>query len=241
VNALVLVLAAASFVGALVILADTVSPRARRRHAAVDAVHRVSGFAGRRPRKAELSPLVATAGEAGRRLATARFRERLPQRLAAAGLAGRVSPEAFLALRLGLTAVGVLGGLCLGTVAHLGGRTVLLTAALGTAAFLAPTYVLERKARSRRQSIHDELPDALDLLAVTVEAGLGLHASMARIAQTAKGPLADELALVLTELRVGDSSERALQRMAKRLQSQEVESLVRSLVQGEQLGLKHGQ
>ncbi len=238
---LLLVLAAAAFVGALVTLADTVSPRARRRYAAVDAVRRVAGFTGRRTHRKELAPLVATAGDAGRRLASARFRGRLPQRLAAAGLAGRLSPEAFFALRLGLTAVGVLTGVCLGAVGHLGGRTLLLAAAFGTGAFLTPTYILERKARSRRQSIHDELPDALDLLAVTVEAGLGLHAAMARIAQTAKGPLADELTLVLTELRVGDSSERALSRMAKRLQSPEVESLVRSLLQGEQLGLSLGQ
>ncbi|MGZ4333110.1 MAG: type II secretion system F family protein [Gaiellaceae bacterium] len=240
-SVLLLLLAAASFVGSLVILADNVSPSARRRHAAVAAVRRVAGFSDRRPWRRSSSPLLTAMEQAGTRASTARFRERLPQRLAAAGLAGRVTVEAFLAFRIGLTALGVLGGLCLGAVGAVGSRTLLLCIALGAVAFLAPSYVLERRARSRRQRIHDELPDALDLLAVTVEAGLGLYAAIARIAQTSKGPLADEFALVLTELRVGDSSDRALNRMAKRLQSREVESLVRSLIQGEQLGLSLAQ
>ena len=63
------------------------------------------------------------------------------------------------------------------------------------------------------------------------------YGAIQRLVETTEGPLADEFALVLTELRVGDSSERALKRMAARAQSQEVTSLVRSLVQGEQLGL----
>jgi tight adherence protein C len=114
---------------------------------------------------------------------------------------------------------------------------MLLMIALGGAGFFAPSYWLDRRARTRREKIHAALPDALDLLAVTVEAGLGLYGAIQRLVETSDGPLADELGLVLTELRVGDSSERALKRMADRLQSQEVSSLVRSLIQGEQLGL----
>jgi tight adherence protein C len=116
-------------------------------------------------------------------------------------------------------------------------RTLVLTIALGGLCFLAPGYALDRRAKSRRQQIHAALPDALDLLAVTVEAGLGLHGAIQRLVDTTTGPLADELALVLTEVRVGESSERALKRMADRLQAPEVSSLVRSLIQGEQLGL----
>jgi tight adherence protein C len=237
---LILVLAAASFVGALVILADTVTPAARRRSSAILAVRRAGGTSPRaaRPRT---PAVMETAERLGAHASTARFRERLPQRLAAAGLAGRVSAEAFLALRVGAAAVGALGGLCLAAVAGAGGKSVVVVAGFGAAGFLVPSYALERMARIRRRQIRQELPDALDLLAVTVEAGLGLYAAISRIAQTTSGPLADEFALVLTELRVGDSTERALKRMAKRLQSPEVESLVRSLIQGEQLGLSLAQ
>jgi tight adherence protein C len=237
----VLILAAASFVGSLVVLADTVMPAARRRRSAIVAVQRVAGFTGRRRGARPVTRSQVLAQQLGLRASTARFRERLPQKLAAAGLAGRVTPEAYLAFRLGSAAVGVLAGLCLSAVADLGSRTLLLCIVFGVAGFVVPTYVLERRARTRRQRIHAELPDALDLLAVTVEAGLGLHGAIARMAEATKGPLSEELALVLTELRVGDSSERALNRMAKRLQSPEVESLVRSLIQGEQLGLSLAQ
>ena len=236
-----LFVAAAAFVASLVILADNVAPRARRRRNALEAVRRVAGFSGRRQTARPLSRTQVMARELGLRASTSRFRDRLPQRLAAAGLAGRVTPEAFLAFRLGATAVALLCGLCLATVGHVGSRTALVMAAFGVVGFVGPSYALERKARSRRRRIHDDLPDALDLLAVTVEAGLGLHAAIQRLSETATGPLAEEFALVLTELRVGDSSERALNRMAKRLQSPEVESLVRSLIQGEQLGLSLAQ
>ncbi|HST14281.1 MAG TPA: type II secretion system F family protein [Gaiellaceae bacterium] len=238
---LVLILAASSFVASLVVFADTVMPAARRRRTAIVAVRRVAGFTGRRRLARPATRSQAFAEQFGVRASTARFRERLPQRLATAGLAGRVTPEAFLAFRLGSTAIGVLAGLCLSAVANLGSKSLLLCLGFGVAGFVAPTYVLERRARRRRQRIHADLPDALDLLAVTVEAGLGLHGAIARMAEATTGPLADELTLVLTELRVGDSSERALNRMAKRLQSPEVESLVRSLIQGEQLGLSLAQ
>ena len=117
----------------------------------------------------------------GPRFSTQKFRDSLAQRLAAAGFAGRVTPEAFLAFRTGMAAIGVLGALCLGAIAHLGGRTLLLCFAIGALGFFAPGYALIRKARTRRARIAGELPDALDLLAVTVEAGLGLFGAIERL------------------------------------------------------------
>lgn len=239
---ILLVLAAISFVASLVVLADNVTPNARRRHDAVAAVRRFSGFTGRTRGFRVPDPVVAVAEKVGTRLSTERFRRRLPERLAAAGLAGKLSAEQFLALRAGLAAVGVLGAFCIGAVWSVSGSKLLfLTFGLGVLGFVLPAYVLARRARLRRRRIHDELPDALDLLAVTVEAGLGLFGAVERLVQTSEGPLADEFALVLTEVRVGDSSERALKRMAKRLDSNEMSSFVRSLIQGEQLGLSLAQ
>jgi tight adherence protein C len=237
-----LLVAALSFAAALVVLAETAMPSARRRHDAVATVRRFAGLAGRPRAQREPSAVKTAAEQVGSRFATQRFRERLPERLNAAGLGGKVTVEAFLALRVGVAVLGVLTAFCLGAVGHFGGSKLpLFVAAFGTAAFLTPGFVLERKARARRQAIHEALPDALDLLAVTVEAGLGLYGAIERLMQMSEGPLADEFALVLTELRVGDSSERALKRMAKRLQSPEVASFVRSLIQGEQLGLSLAQ
>ena len=236
---ILLVIAAVSFTACLVILAETATPSARRRHDAVASVRSFTGFAGfgRRTRSPQSSALAA-AEQFGARFATTKFRERLPQRIASAGLAGKVSVEAFIAFRTGLTALAIVGGLCLGAIGGLSsGRTFMLTIALAAVSVLGPGYWLESRAKARRRKIHDALPDALDLLAVTVEAGLGLYGAIQRLVETTEGPLADEFALVLTELRVGDSSERALKRLAARAQSPEVTSLVRSLIQGEQLGI----
>jgi tight adherence protein C len=173
----------------------------------------------------------------GVRVASEKFKRGLPERLAAAGYAGRITPEAFLAVRLGLTALGVLFALCIGVLTSVTGKTLLLCMVFGALGCFGPSLVLNQRARARRRQINAALPDALDLLAVTVEAGLGLFGAIERLVSTTEGPLADEFALVMTELRVGDSSERALKRMAVRLQSPEVASFVRSLIQGEQLGL----
>jgi tight adherence protein C len=235
---LLLVIAALCFAAALVLLAETAMPEARRRHDAVESVRRFSGLASFGRTRGRRAPAVAGAERIGSRFASTKFRDRLPQRLASAGLAGKVTVEAFIAFRAGVAAVGVVGGLCLGAlIGASGGAMLFLAAFIGGVAFLATGYSLEHRAKKRRRAIHAALPDALDLLAVTVEAGLGLYGAIQHLVEMTEGPLADELALVLTEVRVGDSSERALKRMAARLQSKEIESLVRSLIQGEQLGL----
>jgi len=237
-----LIIAAVSFAASLTVLADTALPAARRRRGAVAIVGRYVGST-RRNRRAGRRQVVAFRAlePIGTRLASRKFREALSERIAAAGLAGRVTPEAFLAFRTGIAALGVLAAVATGEIANLGARTLFFGIALGAAGFLAPGYMLLRKARVRRGQISRELPDALDLLAVTVEAGVGLFGAIERLVSTTTGPLADEFALVLTELRVGDSSERALKRMASRLHSQEIASFVRSLIQGEQLGLSLAQ
>jgi tight adherence protein C len=239
---MLLVLAALAFAAAIVIASDSVVPSARRRQMAVAIVRRWSPrAAGNRPGRRS-SPAVVKAAEAvGQRLTTEKVRLGLPDRIAAAGFAGRLTVESFVAMRVGLAAVGTLGGLALGAVfGASAGRVVLLTIALGVFSFLAPGFWLDHRARARREEVRRTLPEALDLLAVTVEAGLGLYGAIQRLVETTTGALADEFALVLTELRVGESSERALKRMAARMNSPEVSSFVRSLIQGEQLGLSLG-
>ena len=77
----------------------------------------------------------------------------------------------------------------------------LILAALG---WIAPEYIVSAKARTRRELIRAAMPDALDLLAVSVEAGLGFDASISKITEHMQGPLTDEFALTLGEMRVGE-------------------------------------
>jgi tight adherence protein C len=85
-----------------------------------------------------------------------------------------------------------------------------------------------------------ELPDALDLLAVSVEAGLGFDGAISKLTEHMEGPLIDEFELALSEIRVGESRSEALKRMAERVPAQEMASFVRSIIQADQLGISLG-
>jgi tight adherence protein C len=237
---LLLLLAGLSLAGAVYVVADSLTPQGRRRTASVAMVRRFSGAPASRRRSGPVVP-ADTLENVGRRFTTDQMRERLPNRIAAAGLAGKVTPESFAALRIGLVGLAVLSAIAFGTVAGLSSGVIFLLVAVGCVlGWVFPGYYLDRRARARREAISVALPEALDLLAVCVEAGLGLFGAIQRLVESDSGPLADEFALVLTELRVGESSERALKRMAKRASSPEVASFVRAIIQGEQLGLSLG-
>jgi tight adherence protein C len=166
-------------------------------------------------------------------------RDSIELRLMAAGVSRRMSPTGFLALK-GICA---LGGLFAGSMvgATRGAGGLLLGALfLGAVGFLAPDYGLTLKARGRKERIRADLPDALDLLAVSVEAGLGFDAALSRINEHMEGPLAEEFGLTLSEMRIGESRSEALKRLAERVDAQELSAFTRALVQADQLGTSLG-
>ena len=117
-----------------------------------------------------------------------------------------------------------------------------LVAALCGASFLGfslPGYFVARRTRARQKEMINGLPDALDLMVVCVEAGLGINASLARVAQefsSARPILAAEFELVTLEIRAGKSSTDALRSLSARTGVSEVSSLVAMLVQTERFG-----
>jgi tight adherence protein C len=188
---------------------------------------------GRRRRRG--SAAVAGLAAVGRRLTPRRSESELAALLAAAGVRRRVGVAEFLALEVASCALFVAAGAALALRLGLA-PGVLTVCALAGAGLLAPRMVVRARARSRGERIVSELPDALDLLAVFVSAGLGLEAAMAKLAETMPGPLAEELSIVLTETRVGVGRRDALERLAARVGAREVRAFVRAVVQGEQLG-----
>ncbi len=115
----------------------------------------------------------------GQRLLSERLADRLPQRLASAGFGGRVTIQTFVTLRLVLVTFGILAALAISAGGGASsGLTLLMAAVFWVNCFVAPGFVLGRRAAARRAEISEALPDALDLLAVTVEAGLGLHGAI---------------------------------------------------------------
>ena len=115
--------------------------------------------------------------------------------------------------------------------------TLVLAAPLG---WMAPLVFVRRRARGRLDRIDDQLPELIDLLVVTVEAGLGFTGSLRTAADRLGGPLGDELRLTLQEQSFGLSTNEALENMLTRTDTPPVRSFVRSVVQSELLGVSMG-
>src|SRR3569833_3124021 len=150
-------------------------------------------------------------------------------RLSSAGLSARISPSQFLAVKSGAALGGVVVALLFGvTVGPVAG--VLLVPVFAGVGFFAPETFLSMKIMSRRERIRSELPDALDLLAVSVEAGLGLDGAIAKLTEHMDGSLVEEFALTLSEMRIGEARQDALKKMAERVPAPELAAFVRSVL-----------
>ena len=109
------------------------------------------------------------------------------------------------------------------------------------AGWVLPMTIVSRRARRRYETVERDLPELIDLLVVTVEAGLGFNGSMQIMGQKMRGPLGDELRLTLQEQRMGLSTTQALANMLARCDTPSMRSFVRSVLQGETLGVSIGQ
>jgi tight adherence protein C len=159
-------------------------------------------------------------------------------KLQAAGLGQKISPTAFLAGKGLFSLAG--GALCLFLIGSAGRFGLLFGMLVVLVGFFGPDYMVSIYARRRREQIRAALPDALDLLAVSVEAGLGLDGAVSKLTEHMEGPLADEFGLTLSEMRIGESRSEALKRLGERADTPEVSSFTRSIIQADQLGTSLG-
>jgi tight adherence protein C len=166
--------------------------------------------------------------------------EGVSTRLLAAGLGRTVSPTAFLAFKSGLALVGIFLGVLFGGALASAGGVLFCSVAFAGLGFIAPDFFVSAKARSRKDSIRAELPDALDLMAVSVEAGMGFDGAISKLTEHMHGPLADEFALTLSEIRIGEARPDALKKLASRTDTPELNSFVRSIIPADQLGISLG-
>ena len=161
-------------------------------------------------------------------------------RLLAAGLSRTISPTTFLAVKSALALAGLVLGAVVGGAAVGAGGVLFAAVAMAGVGFIAPDFVVSGKARSRKERIRAELPDALDLMAVSVEAGLGFDGAITKLTEHMEGPLADEFALTLSEIRIGETRQDALKKLSTRTDTPELSSFVRSIIQADQLGISLG-
>jgi tight adherence protein C len=166
--------------------------------------------------------------------------ESVSAKLLSAGLARSITPSGFLAAKAGLGVGGGLLGSLIGGAAAGGFGVVLFALMFGFVGFRLPDFVVGGRAKQRREQVRAELPDALDLLAVSVEAGLGFDGAMGKITEHMEGALAEEFGLALSEMRVGESRPDALRKMADRVPAPELAAFVRAIIQADQLGMSLG-
>src|SRR5207253_3540604 len=110
---------------------------------------------------------------------------------------------------------------------------ILIVVGLGALGFIGPDYIVNSKIKSRQEKIRALLPDALDLLAVSVEAGLGFDAAVSKLTDSLEGPLIDEFNLTLSEVRVGESRPEALRKLSERARVSELSAFTRALIQAD--------
>lgn len=126
---------------------------------------------------------------------------------------------------------------------HAASTTFVVLVIAAGAGYYVPDFILKRKVAVRQREIFESFPDALDLMTVCVEAGLGMDAALARVGAEIglKSPvLAEELQLVTLELRAGVSKEKALRNLALRTGVEDVDALVKMLIQAERFGTSIG-
>ena len=167
--------------------------------------------------------------------------ERLRKNLIAAGMY-TTSPRTVVGYQLlaavGLPALWVWLAVAVGASATLTILAVFFIAVIG---WFGPGFLIQQRAESRLYRIDRNMPELIDLLVVTVEAGLSLSAALQLAGDRMKGPLGDELRIVLQEQRMGLTPVQALENMVGRCPTPAVESFARAMMQGQALGVSVGQ
>jgi tight adherence protein C len=138
--------------------------------------------------------------------------------------------------------LGLIGGALLGfLVCFAFGAPVLtllgVTILLGVGGYVTPNLVLYQTAYNRTQQIRRELPDALDLLTISVEAGLAFDAALSQVARNTTGPLAEEFFRVLQEMQIGLGRSEAMRALGERSDLPELRGFVSAMVQADSFGI----
>lgn len=116
-------------------------------------------------------------------------------------------------------------------------QKIAMLVLFGIIGWIFPRMWLKGKLKARQKTVIKALPDALDLITTCVEAGLGLDAALARVAEKSTGPLANELTHMLRDVAMGKLRKDALSEMADRIGVEELSNFINSVIQAEQLGV----
>jgi tight adherence protein C len=192
-------------------------------------------------RQRTVAPVVEAATSLGRRFTPEGYAEKVRDKFTAAGKGSNDAVDRFIALRVVLVACIPLAWIFTYKVLNMSGGLGLSVAILLSACFLlGPDAVLDRQVGERQNQIRRSLPDVLDLLVISVEAGLGFEQALDRTVAAVPGPLTEEFARMLGEVRAGASRANAMRAMEKRADVPELRSFVLAILQADTFGVSIG-
>ncbi len=185
-------------------------------------------------RERVLVPFMSNLVGIARRLSPAGVNARIQRRLDLAGNPPGKTPERVL----GQKGAGLVLGVPLGLFLGWGGATLVIwVAAFGAAGFFLPDILLYNSGIKRQDLLRRNLAEAIDMLTVSVEAGLGFDAALLQVARNTRGPMAGECFRVIQEIQIGKSRTEAFQALAERTSVDELRTFVSALVQADRLGV----
>jgi tight adherence protein C len=166
---------------------------------------------------------------------------KIKRSLEMAGNPGNLTPTMFVGVRMTVGLIGLVIGFYMTTLMGLPILNRLLFSMLGgTIGYVFPGIWLDRKIRARKHGILKSMPDALDLLTISVEAGLGFDLALDRVAGKWDNELGKEFQRVLSDTRLGTPRRDAMKMMAERCGVEDLSNFVQAIVQAEQLGVSIG-
>jgi tight adherence protein C len=185
-----------------------------------------------------VSPLLEGIGGLAQRFTPEGYRDRVAQKLVLAGKANQFSVDQILVFKvLGLMSGLIWLPLILFGLQLTGLIALVFVVVLWGVCFMIPDVLLSRAIEARTHAIAVQLPDILDLLVISVEAGLGFEQALERTTSAVPGPLADEFRRMLRENRLGSSRADALRAMDARCDVPELRTFILAMLQAETFGV----
>lgn len=167
--------------------------------------------------------------ETGRKLVSPERKSSYEKKIILAGEPYGLDAEAMVVVKYCLMSVLVLAGIAT--------RSLTWVIVFGLAGYLLPDFFLTVARNNRQYNILKGMPDVLDMLCVSVEAGLGFDGALQKVVEKSEGPLTEEFARSLNEIKIGKPRREALKDMAARMEVDDVTTFVGALVQADQLGV----
>lgn len=185
-----------------------------------------------------IGPLGDRFVDLGRKLSRADTAKKLQYRLDVAGNPPGWGVSRLMGLKvLGMGVLGVVGFIYLLALGMPFIRVIIITAVLASLGYILPNILLNNAGAKRSKLMRNALPDAIDLLTVSVEAGLGFDSAVSRVALNTSGPMSEEFARLLQEMQLGVGRTAAMRAMSERSSIQELKSFCMAMVQADSLGI----